>query len=118
MVVRESETKFWQALSLEYMSEESDDPDDSNSLIVHKLPWCSLGKCRMCIYAKSHTFMSMLCNVELTRFMGKLDARYEEKIKKDGILVARKNRKVGSPSQSSPPSGAPGWTIDPKWTEG
>ena len=44
--------------------------------------------------------------------MEKLDTRYEEKVKKDGVLVARK---TGSPAKSGPPPNAPSWTIDPKW---
>ena len=47
--------------------------------------------------------------------MEKLDTRYEDKVKKDGILVARKTRKTGSPAKSGPPPNAPSWTIDPKW---
>ena len=30
-------------LTVDEMSEESDDPDHPNNLIVHKLPWCSKG---------------------------------------------------------------------------
>ena len=47
--------------------------------------------------------------------MDKLDARYEEKVKKEGILVARKTRKPGSPAKSHPPIGAPSWTVDAEW---
>lgn len=43
VVVKESEIKYWKDLSLEYMSEESDDPGDLNTLVVHKLLWCSQG---------------------------------------------------------------------------
>ena len=38
-----------------------------------------------------------------------------DKIKEDGILVARKTRKTRSPVKSGPPPKAPSWTIDPKW---
>ena len=37
-MVRETEMRYWQDLSIDFMSEESDDPSDSNRLIVHKLP--------------------------------------------------------------------------------
>ena len=37
--------QYWQDLSLDFMSEESDDPNDSNCLIVHKLPWLSESEC-------------------------------------------------------------------------
>lgn len=51
----------------------------------------------------------------LVKFMEKLDTRYEDKIKKDGVLVARKTRRTGSPAKSGPPPNAPSWTVDPKW---
>ena len=35
--------KHWKDVSLEFMSEESDDPDNPNVLIIHKLPWRSKG---------------------------------------------------------------------------
>ena len=35
--------KYWKDVSLEFMSEESDDPDNPNVLIIHKLPWRSKG---------------------------------------------------------------------------
>ena len=35
--------KYWKNLSVNEMSEESDDPEDPNTLVVHKLPWCSQG---------------------------------------------------------------------------
>ena len=36
--------KYWQYLSLAYVTEESDDPDNPNELIKHKLPWRSESK--------------------------------------------------------------------------
>jgi hypothetical protein len=47
-----------------------------------------------------------------------LDKRYEEKIRKEGILVARKPRKYGSPSNTFPPPDAPRWTVDQEWAKG
>lgn len=51
----------------------------------------------------------------LVKFLEKLDTRYEEKVKKEGVLVARKTRKTGCPARSGPPPNAPNWTVDPKW---
>ena len=31
--------KYWKHLSLMYVTEESDDPDNPNGLLEHKLPW-------------------------------------------------------------------------------
>ena len=36
--------KYWQYLSLAYVTEESDDLDNPNGLIEHKLPWRSESK--------------------------------------------------------------------------
>lgn len=42
-VILNEEEKYWNDLSLEFMTEESDDEDDPNSIIEHKLPWRSTG---------------------------------------------------------------------------
>ena len=36
--------KYWEHLSYLYMTEESDDPDDSTGIIEHKLTWRSDSK--------------------------------------------------------------------------
>lgn len=41
MVVQEAEAKHWKQLGIEYMTEESDDPNDANSIVIHSLPWRS-----------------------------------------------------------------------------
>ena len=33
--------KYWKFLSLHYLTEESDDPDNSNGIIEHRLQWRS-----------------------------------------------------------------------------
>lgn len=43
VVVRPTEMKYWKHISIDEMSEESDDPEDPNTLVIHKLPWCSQG---------------------------------------------------------------------------
>ena len=42
-MVRPTEMKYWEKLTVNEMSEESHDPEDPNTLIVHKLPWRSQG---------------------------------------------------------------------------
>ena len=49
--------------------------------------------------------------LELNEFLHLLDKRYEEKVKKDGTFMARKERKIGTPSPCEPPVDAPGWTL-------
>lgn len=43
-MVTEKEMKFWKQLSINYMTEESDDPSNNGALITHKLPWRSQSK--------------------------------------------------------------------------
>ena len=50
---------------------------------------------------------------ELEDFMQILDQRHETKAKKDKGTMAKKARKVGTPSSAPPPSGAPAWTLKP-----
>ena len=42
-MVRESEKQYWKGLSVDFMTDESDDEDDGNCIIEHKLPWRSTG---------------------------------------------------------------------------
>ena len=41
--VLKSEEKYWKAVTLDHMSEESDDAKDPNAIVVHHLPWRSKG---------------------------------------------------------------------------
>ena len=40
-MVQEEEMKYWKQLSVEFMSEESDDPDDPSVIVIHPLCWRS-----------------------------------------------------------------------------
>ena len=44
LVVQHSEEPRWKQLSIEYMSEESDDESDSLAVVVHQPEWCSKRK--------------------------------------------------------------------------
>lgn len=48
---------------------------------------------------------------DLNTFLSTLDKRYEKKVSREGGTVARKARITGAPSTSSPPDGAPQWTV-------
>ena len=50
---------------------------------------------------------------ELTELIVKLDERYNDKVKKHGIAMARKPKRVGSSLLSRPPTGAPYWLLTP-----
>ena len=53
----------------------------------------------------------MFSDTELNTFLKKLDDRYEAKVKKQGMLMVRKGRKVGCPSSTPPPPNAAAWTV-------
>ncbi len=44
MVTKNEMDKYWKLLSLAYVTEESDDPDNPNGIIEHKLDWRSESK--------------------------------------------------------------------------
>ena len=59
---------------------------------------------------------NVLCVITgLTDFLSTLDERYNNKVKKDGTAMARKQRKIEAPSVSRPPPDAPQWVIDRQW---
>ena len=68
MVVLPSEKKLWEKISVDDMSEESDDADDTNTLVVHRFPWCSLDIIvLLCLH--------LYCALEMCQFM---DSRYSQ----------------------------------------
>ena len=42
--MKENEKERWLKLTYRYMTEESDDEEDSNSIILHKIEWRSDGE--------------------------------------------------------------------------
>ena len=40
-MVQPSETKFWDQVKVEFMTEESDDPDDPTAIVEHQISWHS-----------------------------------------------------------------------------
>ena len=52
---------------------------------------------------------------ELNTFLIKLDERYEAKVKKQGMLRAKKIRRIGCLSSSTPPHDAAKWMVDKEW---
>ena len=51
----------------------------------------------------------------LNNFLQTLDKRYADKIKGEGVLMAKKLRRPGCSSTLLPPAGAPSWTLDEAW---
>ena len=45
------------------------------------------------------------------------DRRYSSKQRADGAMFPKKIRIDGSPSQSPPPFGAPGWAVNKDWSQ-
>ena len=54
-VILDEELKYWEQLSLDYMTEESDDARDPNCIIEHKLPWRSVGRLTYIVHISSST---------------------------------------------------------------
>ena len=97
------------------MSEESDCSSDANAMIVHALPRRSQGK--MLSYILLYNNFVLLIYTALNHFIQKLDERHENRIHKQGMLMARKNKISGSVSSTScsPPPDPPAWTIYAEW---
>ena len=67
--------KYWQKLSLLYVTEESDDPDNPNGIIEHKLHWRSQSKFINEISVITHNNSDLTVFVELSDFMAVLNNR-------------------------------------------
>ena len=59
-------------------------------------------------------FQRLYLIADLNTFLKKLDDRHKAKIKKQGMLMARKTRSVGSPSSSVPSPDTASRTIERK----
>ena len=92
--------KYWQTLSLLYITEESDDPDNPNGIIEHKLHWCSQSKFINEISVITHNNSDLTVFVELSDFMAVLNNRLAKNHRQLAFgMVAKKVRKEGAPSQ-------------------
>ena len=103
--------KYWSKLDLSYMTEESDDPDNPNGIIEHKIPWRSKSTSETCL-VHCMLFTLFFTILELDDFVAILDERLTRTNDSAIGLVAKKVRKIGSPSKSFPPLNAPGWAVD------
>ena len=102
--------KYWQKLSLLYVTEESDDPDNPNGIIEHKLRWRSQSKFINEISVITHNNSDLTVFVELSDFMAVLNNRLAKNHRQLAFgMVAKKVRKEGAPSNSLPPPDAPSW---------
>ena len=72
------------------MSDEETDTEDNNSLIKRTLKWRS---------------------EKLNELLNKLDERYLKSREKKDSVRPMKTRKIGSPSDRSPPGSAPDWAV-------
>lgn len=89
------------------MSEESDKSDDPGTIVVHHLPWRSSG----IEYILSLVIIVVVSSSDFNTFIHHLDERYDQKLKKQGMLMAKKVREVGTSSNQPPPPNAPRWSI-------
>ena len=69
-------------------------------------------------YSLINYFILLFC-AELTDFLRQLDTRADAAIKDSKKHSAeRKERVVSDPLDSTPPQGAPAWTINKDWLKG
>ena len=112
------EQEEFKLLTLEFMSEESD-PDDTGTMAVHQLLWCSKSNSQCgCLCMFLYTLCSFVFT-ELTNFLQHLDGRTNAAIKESKNYAANgKVRVIGNALESLPPAGAPSWKINRDWTKG
>ena len=65
-VILSDELQYWDDLSLEFMTEESDDEDDFNCIIEHKLPWRSTGMSIILVTVYNVCILASCINTTLT----------------------------------------------------
>ena len=102
------------------MSDEFDDEDhDPQLVVVHQPIWRSKREPKVRFKMILFYFMLLFCQIYagLTEFLHRLDVRYDEKVKKDGMIMAKKQRKVGAPASCKPPADAPEWAVDAEWRQ-
>ena len=65
-MVRESELQYWNDVSVDFMTDESDDEEDANCIVEHKHTWRSASMI-MQLYSNA---VSSLCihNLDLNKF--------------------------------------------------
>ena len=51
----------------------------------------------------------------LTEFLHRLDGRYDDRVKKDSTITAKKQ--VWAPASCRPPADAPEWAVDAQWRQ-
>ena len=64
----------------------------------------------VCIHKVSSLNYLYIPSADLNTFIRQLDERYDQKIKKQGMLMAKKVREVGTDGKR--------WSIDKEWEEG
>lgn len=82
-VVKKEEMKYWERLSLAYMTEESDDESDPNSIIEHKLTWRSKGEnynSKMATFEQYSYFLSQILKNFFHGLMTGIRRKFLEKV--------------------------------------
>ena len=87
------------------MTEESDDDNNTNVIIEHKLLWRSESKPPLLI------FQLFLNEVELDDYIQVLDNRLDKRQYPAVGLVAKKEKSIGKQSVSEAPPNAPSWVT-------
>lgn len=70
------------------------------------------------LVAGAYNYYKHVTLTGLNNWMQELDKRYKKRISGKGSTTPPRKRVTGAPAKSSPPVGAPKWSIDPEWTDG
>ena len=100
------------------MSDEYDDEDqDPQLVVVHQPVWRSKRESNSTGVFIFITLLLQSVDAGLAEFLHRLDGRYDDRVKKDGTIMAKKQRKVGAPASCRPPADAPEWAVDAQWRQ-
>ena len=109
-MLTKNEQQYFELLTVDYMTEESDDEETGKKIILHKLTWRSeRNKLQLSIII----ILVAIIISELNSWLKELDKRYEKKMEGKESVTPHKQRNIGTASASKPPPNAPKWAVDP-----
>ena len=91
------------------MSEESDDPSNTEVIVIHKPTW----RCEGIFYdyvPQSSFLIGIVSQVSLNCYLELSDDRFSKSARNKADVFLRKTRRLRTSSISAPPSNTPEWT--------
>ena len=109
-MVRKTELQYWNDITLDHMSEESDYPSNTEVIVIHNLLWRPEG--RFYVYVPRSSFLiGIVSHVALNRFLELLDDRYLKSARSKTDVFWSKTRRLRTNSTSAPLPNTPEWTL-------